>query len=110
MPRPTTPARQHSASDQLRLMWRVAGMATLMSSEVAAGAGIGWLVDRWQGTAPRWMTIGGLVGLAIGMTGFVRSAFRLNRSMSPPPVRREPAHPHAAMDTGDRDDDDGNHV
>ncbi|MHC4415768.1 MAG: AtpZ/AtpI family protein [Planctomycetota bacterium] len=77
-----------------------------MSSEAAAGAGIGWLIDRGLGTAPRWLTIGGLAGIVVGMTSFLRAAFRLSRTgkrPSPPP-----AGPASAAE-GDVDDDDSHH-
>jgi F0F1-type ATP synthase assembly protein I len=86
----TDPVRD-PAREQLRLMWRVAGMAFMVSAEVAAGAGIGWLIDRWAGTGQRWMTIGGIAGIAVGLTTFIRAAFQLSRSSTPardaPPTR-----------------------
>lgn len=51
----------------------------MLSAETAAGALLGWLYDRWQGTAPRGLTIGGLIGLCVGMYGFLRAAMRLTR-------------------------------
>src|SRR5262249_53751670 len=36
---------------------------------ILAGAAIGWLIDRWQHTIPRWT----MVGLALGfVTAFIR--------------------------------------
>ena len=40
---------------------------------------VGYLIDRWQGTAPRWMGILAIVGLVAGFYRFVREAARLNR-------------------------------
>ena len=76
---PPPPSGPPATDDQLRLLWRIAGMAFLLSSEVAAGAGLGWLLDRWLGTGQRWLTMGGIAGIVVGMTGFIRTAFRLNR-------------------------------
>ncbi len=59
-------------------------MAIMASAEAAAGALIGWLVDRWAGTAPRWMTIGGAVGIVLGLTSLVTAAFKLTRSQATP--------------------------
>lgn len=67
------------ARDQLQLLWRIAGMAIMMSAEAAAGALLGWLVDRWAGTYPRWLTIGGAIGITVGLVSFVAAAWRLSR-------------------------------
>ena len=45
-------------------------MAIMASAEAAAGALVGWVVDGWAGTYPRWMTIGGAVGIVIGLHAF----------------------------------------
>ena len=79
------------SADQLRMLWRIAGMAIMMSAEVAAGALIGWLIDRWAGTAPRWLTIGGVVGIVVGMTSFLTAAFKYSRQMG---GSRQPIHDH----------------
>ena len=73
-------------------MWRVAGAAFIMSSEAAAGALIGWLLDWWLGTGTLWLTIGGVAGIAVGMTTFIRMAFTLSREVGPPTGRSGGAH------------------
>ena len=55
---------------------RKSGMAyaaglTLFASVVGLG-GVGWLVDRWRGTAP-WFLVAGLVlGAIVGFYQFIR--------------------------------------
>ena len=81
---------KQAAEEQLRLLWRVAGMAFMLSAEVAAGAGVGWLIDRWQGTHPRWLTIGGVVGIVVGLTGLLKAAFSLSRSTTGRSLTKSP--------------------
>jgi len=41
-------------------------------ASVAAFCGLGWLLDRWRGTAP-WFLVGGVVvGAIIGFLQFIR--------------------------------------
>jgi ATP synthase protein I len=48
-----------------------ADQASIMGMELVAAiltwSGIGWLVDRWLGTAPWFLVVGGLVGNAAGL-------------------------------------------
>ena len=67
---------------QLQLMWRLAGMAFMLSSEAAAGLFLGWLLDQWLQTPGRWIMIGGITGIVVGLTTFLRAAFRINKHMS----------------------------
>ena len=45
---------------------------------VVAGLIIGWLLDRWLGTAP-WLLVAGIVlGIAAGFFEFIRAASRIS--------------------------------
>lgn len=77
---PGTSGQPSRDQAQMQLMWRLTGLAFMMSSEVAAGALIGWGIDHWQGTGTRWLTIGGIIGIVVGMTSFIRGALKLSRS------------------------------
>ena len=61
---------------------RKSGMAyaaglTLFASVVGLG-GVGWLVDRWRGTAP-WFLVAGLVlGAIVGFYQFIRLTSKLS--------------------------------
>ncbi len=45
---------------------------------VAAGTGLGWVVDRWRDTSP-WFMVGGIVlGSALGLYQFVRMTSRMD--------------------------------
>ena len=60
-------------------LWRLSGMGFELLSHILAGLILGWLVDRWAGTAPLWLLIGAGMGLAVGMAQFIRSALKANR-------------------------------
>lgn len=57
----------------------MAGLAFTLSSEVAAGAVLGLVIDHFAATAPRWLLVGSITGIAVGMLSFVRGAFAMNR-------------------------------
>jgi F0F1-type ATP synthase assembly protein I len=51
--------------------------ALALFASVASFCGLGWLADRWFGTAP-WLLAGGLVlGSAVGFYQFIRLTSRL---------------------------------
>ena len=68
-------------AEEIRLGWRMAGLAFTMASEVAAGALIGWLID-WLAGTDRWLLIGAIVGIAVGMWSFIRGGMELNRLLN----------------------------
>lgn len=96
---PTTAASEA----ETRLGWRMAGLAFTLSSEVAAGAIVGLVIDHFAKTAPRWLLIGAIAGISVGLLSFIRGAIALNRIVSqnerdraargippPPPLPPEP--------------------
>jgi F0F1-type ATP synthase assembly protein I len=60
----------------------MAGLAFIMSSEAAAGAAIGWVIDHFAGTGSRWLLIGAIVGISVGMLSFIKGAITLNRMLA----------------------------
>lgn len=91
-------------AEELRLGWRMAGLAFTMASEVAAGALLGWVADRMAGTAPNGILVGALLGIAVGMLGFIRGGLKLNRLLTEQEQRRRrppaspPAHDRSGVD------------
>lgn len=86
----------HGASDEeeMRLGWRMAGLAFVMSSEAAAGALIGLAIDYFARSGSRWTLIGGIVGIAVGLLSFIKGALALNRLVAQQEqVRREQGIP-----------------
>ena len=53
------------------------GAALSLFFSVASCCGIGWMLDRWLGTAP-WCLVGGIVlGSIVGFYQFIRLTSRL---------------------------------
>lgn len=40
---------------------------------------VGWALDRWLGTSPRWILICGAVGIIGGGYNFIRAALAMNK-------------------------------
>jgi len=59
--------------------WRMAGLGMQTSSEVVAGALVGWVIDRWAGTSPAGLLVGGIAGIVVGLSTLIRGAMRANR-------------------------------
>ena len=78
MPGPPDRAQQRAETS---IGWRMAGLGMQTSSEVIAGALIGWAVDTWLGCAPAGLLVGGIAGIAVGLTTLIRGAMRANREL-----------------------------
>lgn len=64
-------------SDENRKSGLAYAAAFGLFAAVAGFSGLGWLLDRWLGTAP-WLLVGGLVlGAGAGFYEFVRLTSRL---------------------------------
>ncbi|MFM8873192.1 MAG: hypothetical protein ACKOJI_07565 [Phycisphaerales bacterium] len=59
--------------------WRMAGIGIQTSSEVIAGALLGMAFDWWRGGGNFGLLVGGVCGIAVGMTSLLRGAVRVNR-------------------------------
>ena len=70
--------------------WRMAGLGMQTSSEVVAGAGLGWVIDRWAGTSPTWLLVGGIAGIVVGLSTLIRGAMRANREFEEARKDRKP--------------------
>jgi len=59
--------------------WKLAGMGTELLGAIIGPGLLGYLIDRWAGTLPRWTLILAGVGIIGGGYNFVRQAMALNR-------------------------------
>jgi F0F1-type ATP synthase assembly protein I len=99
-PKPSRRAASDKANEaaETQLGWRMAGLAFLLSSEVAAGALIGWGVDHFAHTQPKGLMYGAIAGICVGMLSFIRGGLALNRLVTrneaqrglPPPLKPSP--------------------
>lgn len=88
------------------------GLGMEVVAQVAAGAVLGWLYDRWRGTGSTGLLVGSVIGIAVGLWSLIRGALKLNRELdrvSPTSGRGRPLPPEDDKDA-DRDewDDDWN--
>lgn len=58
-------------------------IATDMIAGVAVGGFIGWVLDRWLGTAPILLIVFLLLGIAAGLRNSVRAARQLQETGNP---------------------------
>ena len=92
--------------EELRLGWRMAGLAFTMASEAGAGALMGWLVDHFAGTAPTGLLVGSIAGIAVGMLSFVRGAFALNKLLANQDLSKiKPLPPPESPDSEEKEED-----
>ena len=68
-----TGKRSGTPNDQNRL-WRLSAMGFTLTTEVVAGALLGWLADWGFGFERTWVVVGAVAGVLVGMTGFIRAA------------------------------------
>ena len=93
---------------ETRLGWRMAGLAFIMSSEAAAGAGIGWVVDYFAATTPWGLVLGAILGITVGLTSLLRGAWQLSKAMDAAgtPIGAKPLPPELEETDDDWDSDD----
>ncbi len=66
---------------EIRVGWRMGGLGMEVAAQVAAGALLGWLFDRWQDTSPNGLLVGSVIGIVIGLWSLVRGSLKLNREL-----------------------------
>jgi F0F1-type ATP synthase assembly protein I len=73
-------ARRKAADEreEMRIGFRMMGLAWQMVTEVLAGAGLGWVADHFAGTAPLWLAIGAGLGIVVSIYSLVRGGLSMN--------------------------------
>jgi len=51
---------------------------------------VGWVIDRWAGTSPTWLLVGGIAGIVVGLSTLIRGAMRANREFEEARKDRKP--------------------
>lgn len=92
-------------AEEIRIGWRMAGLGFQVASEVAAGALLGWLCDRWRGTDPTGLLVGAIVGIVVGLWSLIRGSLKLNRELD----TLHPAGPRITTRTPPEQWDDEKH-
>lgn len=73
----TTPTKK--PGDESSALWRISGLGIELAGAIIGMLLLGWALDSWLGTQPRWMMIGAAVGILGGGYNFIRAAMKLNR-------------------------------
>lgn len=73
---------QSIAEQERQRLWRLAGMGATLTSEILAGALIGWGLDALFGTRPTILIVGTVLGVVVGLGSFIRLALRETRKSS----------------------------
>ncbi len=66
---------------EIRVGWKMAGLGMEVSSQVAAGALLGWGFDIWQGTSPKGLLTGAIIGIVVAMWSLIKGALKMNRML-----------------------------
>lgn len=69
----------------VRLLGDVLSFGWVLPACLAAGGGLGWLVDRWLGSFPAATAILGLLGFLGALRQLLREADALEGRRKPPP-------------------------
>jgi F0F1-type ATP synthase assembly protein I len=69
------------------------GLGMEVAAQVGAGALLGWLFDRWRGTAPTGLLVGAAIGIVVGLWSLIKGALKLNRALDRETPRRRSAPP-----------------
>jgi len=99
------PTKRHTGDveAEIRVGYRMAGIGFEVGSEVAAGAILGWLTDRWLDTEPTGLLVGSIIGIVVALWTLIQRTLKLNRLLD----RRHPtAHRGRPIPYDDDDDDD----
>ncbi len=102
------PSRRDEPGAEIRVGWKMGGLGMEVAAQVAAGAMLGWLYDRWRGTGSTGLLVGAVVGIAVGLWSLIRGALKLNRELERhcPTAGRKSALPPDEHDPDDWERDD----
>lgn len=84
---PPTPSKSGDSS----ALWKISGLGVELAGSIIGMVLLGWGLDHWLGTSPRWTLIGAGVGVLGGGYNFIRAALRMNKEATSA-YKRE--HPH----------------
>jgi F0F1-type ATP synthase assembly protein I len=84
-------SRRGETEGEIRVGWRMGGLGMQVASEAGAGALLGWLFDRWRGTAPTGLLVGAVIGIVVALWSLIRGGLKLNRDLDREAARRRAA-------------------
>ena len=92
--------RREADSIERRVGFQMLGLGWQMSTEVIAGAALGWGVDHFFGTGPKGVMIGALVGVVVAIYSLVHGGLRLYKSVDRADAMRKQARETVARASG----------
>jgi F0F1-type ATP synthase assembly protein I len=75
------PSPKTASKEELRLLWKMSGLAFQFGTEIIAGVLLGWGFDALFNTRPWGIVVGSIAGIAVGTTDLIRRAIQINRVM-----------------------------
>ncbi len=78
----TQPRREPDPN--LRLLGDVLSFGWVLPACLAAGGGLGWLLDRWLGSFPAATAVLGILGFLGGIRQLLRESVKLEGTPGPP--------------------------
>ena len=97
--------RRAEPGGEMRIGWRMGGLGMEVAAQVAAGALLGWLFDRWRGTGSTGLLVGSVIGIVVGLWSLIRGALKLNRELDRHYPTTGRGHPLPTEDDDENDDD-----
>jgi F0F1-type ATP synthase assembly protein I len=94
-------SKRGATEGEIRVGWRMGGLGMEVATQVGAGALLGWLFDRWRGSAPTGLLVGATIGIVVGLWSLIKGALKLNRALD----RKTPRRRAAAPDDNERADE-----
>jgi len=88
-PTVSTPSERASEAAEVRIGYRLMGLAFQVTSEVVAGVAIGWFIDWMRGGGTTGLMIGGILGVAVAMFTLVRGGFKTMKELDAIDKRRK---------------------
>ena len=81
-------SKRGATEGEIRVGWRMGGLGMEVATQVGAGALLGWLFDRWRGTAPTGLLVGAVIGIVVALWSLIRGGLKLNRDLDRETARR----------------------
>jgi len=78
----STQRSRGTGTEDERSVWKAGGLGLELTGSIVGMAAVGWGIDRWAETSPRWLLILLGVGILGGGYNFIRHALALSRESS----------------------------
>ncbi|TVQ31023.1 MAG: AtpZ/AtpI family protein [Phycisphaeraceae bacterium] len=87
---PTSQSDRDRDEAYRRQLWRLSGIGLELVGSVGVMMLLGWLVDRWLGTAPWLLVSGAVVGVLLGLYNVIREVQKIAHTETEGRRREQP--------------------